>query len=113
MNIVVPLHRCRACGELVRLLPDLQSLNEVPGTCTCGAETTFLKVGFHLPIWTVYDSPRDLPGRYVARLFVMDKATTKVITAPTLEAVRNLLPAGLTCLERNPQDDPMIVETWL
>jgi hypothetical protein len=56
-----PLHRCSACGELVRLLPDLRALTEVPGTCTCGAETTFLKVGFHLPIWTVYDHPQGLP----------------------------------------------------
>lgn len=113
MTADTSLHRCRSCGELTRLLPELRSLVEVPGTCTCGAETTFLKVGYHLPIWTVYDSPRDLPGQFVARLFILDRATAKVIKAPTLEALRKLLPPGLTCLPRNPQDDPVIVETWL
>jgi hypothetical protein len=108
-----PLHRCSACGELVRLLPDLQGLKEVPGNCTCGAETTFLKVGFHLPVWVIYDHPRDFPGAFVARLFIVDKATAKTLKAPTLEGLRALLPAGLTRLERNPQDDPVIVETWL
>lgn len=108
-----PLHRCSACGELVRLLPDLQELNEVPGDCTCGAETVFLKVGFHLPIWVVYDHPRDYPEDFVARLFIWDKATTKTLKASTLGELRTLLPGGLTRLERNPQDNPVIVETWL
>lgn len=42
----------------------------------------------------------------MARLFVLDKATAKVVTASSMEELRNLLPAGLTRLERNPQDDP-------
>lgn len=107
------LHRCSACGELARLKPDLQSLVEVPGTCTCGAETVFLKVGFHLPIWTVYDHPRDFPGAFVARLSILDKPTAKLLHSDTLEGLRAQLPNGLTCLQRSPSDDPVIVECWL
>lgn len=83
------------------------------GTCTCGQETTFLMVGFHLPIWTVYQSPVDYPGKFVARLFIWDKPTAKVLIAPSLEALRALLPNGLSCLARSPADAPGIVETWL
>lgn len=101
----------------MRLKPDLQGLVEVPGTCTCGAETTFIRAGSHLCIWTVYDRPRDYPTSFVARLSVVHGPepvmTRKVVTGPTLEAVRGQLPAGLTCLPRNPQDDPVIVECWL
>lgn len=108
-----PLHRCAACGDLVRLLPNLQPLNEVPGTCTCGAETTFLKAGFHLPIWTIYDHRGDFQGVFVARLSILDKPTTKTLMAGTLEGLRSQLPTGLTCLPRSPEDDPVIVECWL
>lgn len=113
MAIDVPLHRCATCGDLVRLLPDLQALMSVPGTCTCGAETTFLKVGFHLPIWTIYDHPIDFPVGFVAKLSILDKPTTKTLTAGSLEALRCLLPAGLTCLPCSPEDAPVVVECWL
>lgn len=113
MAAEAPLHRCAACGELARLTPDLQGINEVPGTCLCGAETTFLKVGAHLPIWTIYDHPSDFPGAFVARLSILDKPTAKTLKAGTLAEVRAQLPAGLTCLPRSTADDPVIVECWL
>lgn len=113
MPCEAPLHRCAACGELVRLKPDLQEIVEVPGTCTCGAETRFLKVGFHLPIWTIYDHPLDFPAQFVARLSVMDRPTAKVLKGDTLDALRAQMPHGLTCIPRSPGDDPVIVECWL
>lgn len=117
VQATAPLHRCLACGDLVRLKPDLQGLPEVPGDCTCGAETTFLRVGSHLCIWTIYDHPRDYPTSFVARLSVIHGPTpvmtSKVFTGATLEAVRDQLPEGLASLPRNPQDDPVIVECWL
>jgi hypothetical protein len=108
------LHRCRACGELVRLQEDVRDLLEVPCICiACGRETAYSKVGHHLPLWTIYARPRDFPQGFVARLFLDGGATTKTLTAPSLAAIRGLLPRGLTCLARSPQDDPVIVETWL
>jgi hypothetical protein len=66
-----------------------------------------------LEIWTVYDSPIDLPGRFVARKWVLEKPTNELLQDQTLEGLRNKLPPGLTRLARATQDDPKIVETWI
>ncbi len=66
-----------------------------------------------LEIWTVYDSPIDLPDRFVARKFVLDKPTGEILQDKTLEGLRSKLPPGLTRLERSQNDDPVIVECWL
>ena len=69
-----------------------------------------------LPMWVVYDHPADYPDCFVARLWVSlhePEATRHAITAPTLDALRALLPEGLTRLGRAFGDDPVIVETWL
>lgn len=72
-----------------------------------------------LPMWTVYDSPLDYPGKFVARCWVVKPnepeplRTGSVIIAPTLEIVRRMLPPGLHCLVRSEGDEPTIVETWL
>jgi hypothetical protein len=73
----------------------------------------------NLAIWTIYDSPRDYPGLFVARLFLICKGelepvgTGKVFLAETLEGVRNQLPPGLYRMPRDPSDEPAIVESWL
>lgn len=71
-----------------------------------------------LHLWTVYDHPHDFPDLFVARLYVVGSgpnfgATDRIVTGPTLEAVRAQLPAGLHNLGRQPDDDPKIVETWI
>jgi hypothetical protein len=69
-----------------------------------------------LPMWTVYRQPRDYPENYVARLFVTipsPVATHVAIVADTLEELRKALPAGLLRLERQPADEPQIVEVWI
>ena len=66
-----------------------------------------------MPIWVVYDSPLDLPGRFVARKWVLDKPTAEILQGKTLEEVRAQLPPGLVCLARADEDDPKIVETWI
>ncbi|ART61155.1 hypothetical protein CBP36_19500 (plasmid) [Acidovorax carolinensis] len=66
-----------------------------------------------LELWTVYDSPIDLPGRFVARKWLLDQPTNELLQDKTLEGLRAKLPQGLTRLERSPQDDPKIVETWI
>lgn len=68
-------------------------------------------------LWTVYDSPADHPGEFVARLFVVfggeSKATRMFVKAPSLDEVRAKLPPGLFRMNRAPTDEPHIVETWL
>ena len=72
-----------------------------------------------LAIWTVYDSPKDYPGKYVARRYDIERhgpvASDSVIVSPDLEMIRHVMIAELrlTCLPREPADDPRIVENWL
>ena len=69
-------------------------------------------------MWTVYENPSDYPGKFVARKFVIGRGTFEpslndVHVADTLEAVRGMIPVGLVCTRRQPDDDPCIVEVWL
>jgi hypothetical protein len=41
-----------------------------------------------LELWTVYDSPIDLPGRYVARKWVLDQLTNELMQDKTLDWLR-------------------------
>lgn len=71
-----------------------------------------------LGIWTVTHRPRDLPGvEYAARLHYVGRGATwpsdRLLTAPSLEAIRRALPPGLYNLGRVPDDDPAIVESWV
>jgi hypothetical protein len=70
-----------------------------------------------LHMWTVYDHPRDYPDKYVARRSEIGAASVKMtndmFVADTVDELRTLLPPGLVCLSRDPNDDPCIVEVWL
>ena len=64
-------------------------------------------------IWAIYKHPLDYPEKFVARKFILDKPTSEILIGDTLEEIRKLLPKGLTLIERNPKDDPILVETWI
>ena len=71
-------------------------------------------------MWTVYDHPKDFPNCFVAREFRVapggkTEITPNVIVSPSLEILRHMLLVDmhLTCLTRNEEDDPVIIETWL
>jgi hypothetical protein len=66
-----------------------------------------------LNIWTVYDHPLDYPNSFVARRWAMNVPTADVIVSPSLDRVRASLPPGLYRMNRNPNDDPKIVEVWI
>lgn len=81
-----------------------------------GIDAEFEHAGFTpviIAMWVVYDSPRDYPGRFVARLWLNGAPTDSVILADTLDSLRAALPQGLTRLPRLPGDDAAIYETWL
>jgi len=61
----------------------------------------------------IYNSPKDYPGMYVARLFELTKPTKYVVTAQSLEEIRAAIPAEMLCFGRDKADDPCIVETWI
>jgi hypothetical protein len=72
-----------------------------------------------LAMWTVYDNPKDYPGKFVARRFDVDasgpKPSASIIVAEDLETLQDILQfeMGLVKLMRSPEDEPQIVETWL
>jgi hypothetical protein len=72
-----------------------------------------------LNIWVIYDHPKDQPDvAYLARRWEVDRigerATKDALCAVALEPLRwHFGQLGLTCIGRNPADDPVIVECWL
>ena len=67
-----------------------------------------------LRLWTVYERPVDYPDLYVARLFEGESPTDQMLVCPDLEPIREeLRQRGLTCLPRDDDDEPQIVESWI
>lgn len=72
-----------------------------------------------LPIWVIYWNPKDYPGRYVVRRqCVLPGGQTLVDPSPswvggTLMGARLAVPPHTVLMARHPEDDPVIVETWL
>lgn len=70
-----------------------------------------------LSLWVVYDHPRDFPDHYVARRWVNGRAQLSpddVVKCGNLQLVRVAMEAkGLTRIDRDPSDDPKILEVWL
>jgi len=70
-----------------------------------------------LAFWVIYNKPSDYPNHFVVRRqralpgeIVPEKLAQ---IAETLEEARKLIPPGLYCLGRFPDDDPVIVESWI
>ena len=68
----------------------------------------------------VYKHPKDYPGEYVARKFVITEdfygPSNESISSRSLRDVRNVLRSlyrGLIQLKRLPDDEPYFVEVWL
>ena len=66
-----------------------------------------------MPIITIFNSPTEYPGKYVARVFDVGRPTNLAAVADTYEELQQAIPAGMVRLERNEKDDPVILETWI
>ncbi|MER8619182.1 hypothetical protein NKG99_20485 [Mesorhizobium sp. M1409] len=71
-----------------------------------------------LRIWTVFEGAKDVQARYCARLSLITKdgvvATDQLIETDAIEDLRaQFEQEGLVHLDRDPTDDPVIVEVWL
>jgi hypothetical protein len=68
-------------------------------------------------LWTIYKHPRDFPDKFVARPYFSGPGWTTALSykklANTLKEIRAMLPPGLHRMERQREDDPVIVETWI
>jgi hypothetical protein len=71
-----------------------------------------------LPVFVIYENPSDFPGRFVVRVqrvsngFVVP-ARDLLANCSDLAEARRCLPPGLVRMPRHPEDDPVIVETWI
>lgn len=71
-----------------------------------------------LPMWCIYDHPRDYPAHYAARLFLTlpgpePEPTEYVLLHRDLNGLRDMKPPTCTTLARRDEDEPHIVEVWL
>ncbi|KWN78354.1 hypothetical protein WM24_29700 [Burkholderia ubonensis] len=70
-------------------------------------------------MWVIYERPSDYPTGFLARHWLASSggllaSKGEVLTGATLDEVRaQLAPFGLHRIERDPRDEPQIVETWL
>ncbi|HXJ60733.1 MAG TPA: hypothetical protein VNU68_29160 [Verrucomicrobiae bacterium] len=71
---------------------------------------------YRLSIWTIYERPKDYPRHFVVRRWTIGAGQERAHEcqlADTLEEARKLVPPLLIRLDRQPNDDPVIVENWL
>ena len=71
-----------------------------------------------LAIWVIYDHPKDFPKGFVLRAqFAMPGGAITMSKAAWYasdpDQLRSILPFGVVRMERHPDDDPSIVETWV
>ena len=71
-------------------------------------------------IVTVYDHPQDFPHGYVARAHIIAYGGKTTYVSPmiyvgreTLDEVRAAIPPDMVKMIRHPQDDPVIIETYM
>ena len=70
-------------------------------------------------MWTIYDHPNDIPDSFVARKWIIVKGggsypTDDVIVTESLIVLREIMiNRGLARIDRHPDDDAKIVETWI
>lgn len=69
-----------------------------------------------VPSITIYDSPADHRGVYVARLFesAVPAPLNTFVTSDNIDEIREMIrAAGFSfCVPRDPRDHPVIVEIW-
>lgn len=72
-----------------------------------------------LPLFAVYENPDDFKGKYVVRLWQINRSlhmtvpTRYIVVKDTLEEVREALPPGLYRLGEESSDDPEVIEVWI
>jgi hypothetical protein len=74
--------------------------------------------GVGLAMWTIYDHPKDFPDHFVARKWLITAgeavATAETMSEEDLETLRKyMIASGAYCLPRQPDDGPVVVESWI
>lgn len=69
--------------------------------------------GFKMPLITVYRSPIDYKGKFVARLFDLNRPTNLIVVKENIDEVRKTIPYRFEKMNRSLEDDIVIAEVWL
>ena len=69
-------------------------------------------------LWVITHKTSDYGERYVLRMHLLTRSGHVIDKNPvaiesTLEDIRKWVLPGMTCVPRDPADDPVIVETWV
>lgn len=66
-----------------------------------------------LTMWTIYWNPADYPGSWVVRAHDIPGGQREFCeVCGSLEEARKMIPRGLICVKRAPEDELQIIETW-
>lgn len=72
-----------------------------------------------LPLFVVYKNQKDFPGKYVIRLWQINRKkrgmlpTAYCAVGDTLEEVREALPQNLCRFSRSSSEDISVIEKWI
>lgn len=71
-----------------------------------------------IQMFTIYDHPKDYPGCYIARKWLIGpgsvNATTDIIIGTDVSKIREKIKKlGFSRIPRSVNDDPVILETWM
>ncbi|MDF2984911.1 MAG: hypothetical protein K0R50_421 [Eubacterium sp.] len=66
------------------------------------------------PIIVVYNSPKDYPGKYVARLWnIKNKPTRMVVLSDSLAEIKKMIPVHMILVPPVASDDSVIVGSYI
>jgi len=110
----------RAASSAPGLLPEMGREARQRDRCAVRPPASQVEPVTPLVMWRVYKHPKDYPGEYVARKFVITEdfygPSNESISSRSLRDVRSVLRSlyrGLIQLKRLPDDESHIVEVWL
>jgi hypothetical protein len=70
--------------------------------------------------YAIYYNPKDYPGKYVVRRWAIQEGNPEPVpdkdpmaVVDGLSEARKAVPAGLVRIQPHPEDDPVIVESWI
>jgi hypothetical protein len=68
---------------------------------------------FFLPIITIYENPKDHPGKFVARVWDLTSPTEFIIIEDSYKEMLKHKPQNMVIMLRDLKDDPIIRESWI
>jgi len=71
------------------------------------------KTDIVFPMIVIYRNTLDYPGYFVSRLWNINKPTQYMNLAESLDTICSNIPAHMVRLNRQPNDDPCIIEKWI